>query len=45
MPHVRWLPITDMPALRYALIRRTAAGSAAVRALGQVVHDLGTLEL
>jgi DNA-binding transcriptional LysR family regulator len=45
MPHVRWLPITDLPVLRYALVWRTDAENDLIRALAEVVRDLGTLEL
>jgi hypothetical protein len=45
MPHVRWVPITDMPALPFALVWRTETENELVRALAQVVADLRVLEL
>ncbi|MRH88054.1 LysR family transcriptional regulator [Nocardia sp. SYP-A9097] len=36
--HVRWIPVTDMPPLSYALVWRTE--SEPVRALAQVINDL-----
>ncbi|MFC6880196.1 MULTISPECIES: LysR family transcriptional regulator [Actinomadura] len=41
MPHVRWLPIPDMPPLPYALVWRSDAENDAVRALARTVRDLG----
>ncbi|GAA3470542.1 LysR family transcriptional regulator [Nonomuraea roseola] len=42
MPHLRWLPIPDMPSLVYALVWQTEAENDLIRALAQTVHDLGT---
>jgi DNA-binding transcriptional LysR family regulator len=43
MPHVRWLPIPDMPPLPFVLVWRTDAENERIRALAQVVRDLGPL--
>lgn len=43
MPDVRWLLITDLPRLPYALVWRSEAETNAVRALAGVVRDLGPL--
>jgi DNA-binding transcriptional LysR family regulator len=43
MPDVRWLPITDLPRLHYALVWRTENETEIVRAMARVVNDLGPL--
>lgn len=43
MPDVKWLPITDMSRLSYALVWRTETETAVVRALADIVRDIGTL--
>jgi DNA-binding transcriptional LysR family regulator len=43
MPDVRWLPITDMSRLPYAMVWRTETETEVIRALAGVVRDLGTL--
>jgi DNA-binding transcriptional LysR family regulator len=43
MSHIRWLPIRDMPSLAYALVWRTESDSEPIRALAEVVKDLGPL--
>ncbi|MFC4019014.1 hypothetical protein ACFOW4_13840 [Micromonospora sp. GCM10011542] len=40
MPDVRWLPITDLPRLNYALVWRTETETEIIRAMAQVVDDL-----
>lgn len=40
-PHIRWLPVPDLPPLRYALVWRSAAESDPIRQLVAVVNDLG----
>ncbi|NMH76406.1 LysR family transcriptional regulator [Pseudonocardia xinjiangensis] len=42
MPDVRWLPITDLTRLRYALVWRTETEM--IRAMARVVSDLGALQ-
>jgi DNA-binding transcriptional LysR family regulator len=44
LPDVRWLPITDMPRLRYALVRRAETETDAIRAMAAVVRELGELQ-
>jgi DNA-binding transcriptional LysR family regulator len=44
MSHIRWLPIRDMPPLTYALVWRTASDNELIRALADVVRDLGSLQ-
>ncbi|MEU3844128.1 LysR family transcriptional regulator [Streptomyces sp. NPDC028635] len=41
--HLRWLPIRDMPPLSYALVWRTESENEPIRALAEVVGDLGPL--
>ncbi len=41
MPHLRWLPIPDMPPLTYAPVWQTETENDLVRAFAQTVHDLG----
>ncbi|WP_091096176.1 LysR family transcriptional regulator [Micromonospora citrea] len=41
MPDVRWLPITDLPRLNYALVWRTE--TEIIRAMARIVADLGPL--
>jgi hypothetical protein len=40
---LRWLPITDLSCLHYALVWRTETETAITRAMAQVVNDLGPL--
>ncbi|MBL1077035.1 LysR family transcriptional regulator [Nocardia sp. 2] len=40
VPHIRWLPVTDLPPLPYALVWRSAAESEPLRQLAAVVADL-----
>ncbi|MFD6160566.1 LysR family transcriptional regulator [Nocardia sp. NPDC060256] len=42
MPHINWLPIPDMRPLTYALVWRTGTESAPLRALAEIIADLGT---
>lgn len=44
-PDIRYLPIHDAPCLRWGLVWRSDAESEQVRALAQVVRDLGTATL
>ncbi|MFC9970603.1 LysR substrate-binding domain-containing protein [Spirillospora sp. NPDC127200] len=41
MPHIRWLPVPDMPPLPYAMVWRSEAENDAIRALAQTIRDLG----
>ncbi|MFE5720500.1 LysR family transcriptional regulator [Streptomyces erythrochromogenes] len=41
MSHIRFLPMTDMPALTFALVWRTEAENDLIRALADTVRDLG----
>ncbi|MEU1509156.1 LysR family transcriptional regulator [Kitasatospora sp. NPDC005748] len=41
MPDVRWLPITDLAPLSFALVWRNEAEDDAIRALAATVRDLG----
>jgi DNA-binding transcriptional LysR family regulator len=43
MPDVRWLPITDLSRLHYALVWRTETENEIIRALARIVNDLGPL--
>jgi hypothetical protein len=43
MPHIRWLPIRDMRPLPYAMVWRTETENDPIRALAQIVRDLGPL--
>jgi DNA-binding transcriptional LysR family regulator len=43
MPDVRWLPVTDLPRLPYALVWRTEVETDAIRALASVLRGLGPL--
>ncbi|MFD0276912.1 LysR substrate-binding domain-containing protein [Kitasatospora sp. NPDC127111] len=43
MPNVHWLPVSDMPALSFALVWRTEAETDLIRALAGTVRDLGVL--
>ncbi|MEW2529528.1 LysR family transcriptional regulator [Streptomyces sp. NPDC047071] len=43
MPHVRWLPVTDLAPLSYALVWRTEAESELTAALADTVREVGTL--
>ncbi|GAA3101208.1 hypothetical protein GCM10017687_10440 [Streptomyces echinatus] len=43
MSHIRWLPIRDMPALTFVLVWRTESDNEPIRALAEVVKDLGPL--
>lgn len=45
LPGIRFLPIPDLPALRYALIWRTEAENELIRALAAVVRDVGAISL
>ncbi|WP_433184362.1 LysR family transcriptional regulator [Actinoallomurus sp. CA-150999] len=45
MPHIRWLPIPDMPPLPYAMVWRAEAENDPIRALAQIVRDVGPLHL
>ncbi|GAA4639992.1 LysR family transcriptional regulator [Actinoallomurus vinaceus] len=45
MPHIQWLPIRDMPPLPYAMVWRTETENDPIRALAQIVRDLGPLDL
>jgi DNA-binding transcriptional LysR family regulator len=45
MPHIRWLPIVDMPPLPYAMVWRTEAENDPIRALARTIRDLGPLDL
>jgi hypothetical protein len=44
-PDIRYLPIADAPIASWALVWRTAAETELIRALAQVVTDLGPLIL
>jgi hypothetical protein len=44
-PDIRYLPIADAPIASWALVWRTAAETDLIRALAQVVTDLGPLRL
>lgn len=44
-PGIVFLPITDAPALQFALIWRSTADSPAIRALAQTAGDLGPVSL
>ncbi|MFE5613960.1 LysR family transcriptional regulator [Streptomyces sp. NPDC056524] len=41
MPNIRWIPVTDMAALSYALVWRTEAENEPIGALAAVVRELG----
>ncbi|MBM0274958.1 LysR family transcriptional regulator [Micromonospora sp. STR1s_6] len=43
MPDVRWLPITDLPRLDYALIWRTETETEIIRSMARVVDELSPL--
>lgn len=43
MPHIRWLPVTDLAPLSYALVWRTEAESELIGALADTVRELGAL--
>ncbi|WP_067534241.1 LysR family transcriptional regulator [Nocardia crassostreae] len=40
VPHLRWIPVPDMPPLPYALVWRTAAETEPIRRLAAVIRDL-----
>lgn len=41
VPHIRWLPVTGLPPLSYALVWRSATESDPIRQLAALVDDLG----
>jgi DNA-binding transcriptional LysR family regulator len=41
LPHIQWLPISEMPALPYGLVWRSEAENDLIRALASVVRDTG----
>ncbi|UVS78456.1 LysR family transcriptional regulator [Actinokineospora sp. UTMC 2448] len=41
MPHIRWLPVHDMPPLSYALVWRADSETDLIRALAHTVRNLG----
>lgn len=43
MPHIRWLPIRDMPPLPYALVWRTENENDPIRSLARIVKELGPI--
>ncbi|MFD9244575.1 LysR family transcriptional regulator [Streptomyces sp. NPDC059556] len=43
MPNIRWIPVTDLPALSFALIWRTEAENELIAALAATVRELGAL--
>ncbi|MFD9406531.1 LysR family transcriptional regulator [Streptomyces sp. NPDC059989] len=43
MPNIRWIPVTDMAALSYALVWRTEAENELIGALADTVRELGAL--
>ncbi|MFD3531936.1 LysR family transcriptional regulator [Streptomyces sp. NPDC058664] len=45
MPNIRWLPVTDMADLSFALVWRTEAENELIGALADMVRELGALRL
>ncbi|MGW6710326.1 LysR family transcriptional regulator [Streptomyces sp. NPDC054956] len=43
MPNIHWIPVTDMPALSFALVWRTEAENELIGALAATVRELGSL--
>ncbi|MFD7319773.1 LysR family transcriptional regulator [Streptomyces sp. NPDC059875] len=43
MPNVRWIPVTDLAALSFALVWRTEAENELISALADTVRELGAL--
>ncbi|MEV0439809.1 LysR family transcriptional regulator [Streptomyces spectabilis] len=43
MPNIRWLPVTDLAALSFALVWRTEAENELISALADTVREVGTL--
>ncbi|MEV6727952.1 MULTISPECIES: LysR family transcriptional regulator [unclassified Streptomyces] len=44
MPNIRWIPVTDLAALSYALVWRTEAENELIGALANTVRELGALQ-
>ncbi|MFF8289526.1 LysR family transcriptional regulator [Streptomyces sp. NPDC016309] len=44
MPNVRWIPVTDLSALSYALVWRTEAENELISALADTVRELGAVK-
>ncbi|WP_184740352.1 LysR family transcriptional regulator [Streptomyces netropsis] len=43
MPNIRWIPVTDLAALSFALVWRTEAENELIGALANMVRELGAL--
>ncbi|QDQ16764.1 LysR family transcriptional regulator [Streptomyces spectabilis] len=43
MPNIRWIPVTDLAALPFALVWRTDAENELISALADTVRELGTI--